>query len=76
MATKLPRLNVVVEPRIYVVIKKLSEKAGVSMSLMARDLLNEALILHEDAHWVKAAQARERTLVGKKMLTHRQVWGS
>jgi len=74
MATKLPRLNVVTERYIYQAIQRLAKKEGLSMSLVARDLLREALLLYEDAHWAKEAQARERTFVRDKALTHAQVW--
>lgn len=74
MATKLPRLNVVTEPHLYQAIHRLAKKEGLSMSLVARDLLREALLLYEDAYWAKEAQVRERTFVREKALTHSQVW--
>ena len=76
MSTKLPRLNVVTEMYIYKAIQKLSKKEGLSMSLIARDLLREALLIYEDAYWAKEAQARERTFVRDKALKHSQVWDS
>jgi hypothetical protein len=76
MATKLPRLNVVLEPNIYSAIMKLSKKEGMSLSLVARDLIREALLIYEDAYWIKEAQAREKTFSRKKALTHRQIWGA
>ncbi len=74
MATKLPRINVVTAPYIYRAIRRLAKKEGLSMSLVARDLLREALLIYEDAYWAKEAQARERTFVREKALTHTQVW--
>lgn len=74
MATKLPRINVVTEPYIYQAIKRLAKKEQLSISLVARDLLREALLLYEDAYWAKEAQARERTFVKEKALSHDQVW--
>lgn len=74
MATKLPRINVVTEPYIYQSIKRLAKKEHLSISLVARDLLREALLLYEDIYWAKEAQARERTFVKEKALTHEQVW--
>lgn len=76
MSTKQPRLNVVLEPSIYETLYKLSKKEGLSMSLMARDLLREALTIHEDAFWANEASDREKTLAKKKPLSHRSVWGS
>ena len=76
MSTKQPRLNVVLEPSIYETIYKMSQKEGLSMLLVARDLLREALIIHEDACWAKTAAEREKSLSKKKPLRHRDVWGS
>ena len=75
MATKMPRLNVVLEPPIYFAIVKMAKKEGVSLSLKARDLIKEALEFCEDTFWAKQAQTRERTFSRKKTLTHKQVWG-
>ena len=76
MATKLPRLNVVIEPYVFQSIRRLSRREGLSMSLVARDLLREALLLYEDAFWAKEAEAREATFTRKEARTHRQVWSS
>ncbi len=74
MATKLPRLNVVMEPYVYQTLHKLARRQGLSMSLVARDLLREALLIYEDAFWAKEAQAREKTFVREKALKHQEVW--
>jgi len=74
MTTKQPRLNVVLEPSIYETLYKMSKKEGMSMSLVARDLLREALTIHEDAYWAKSAAELEKTLPGKKLVRHRDVW--
>jgi len=76
MSTKQPRLNVVLEPSIYETLYKLSQKEGLSMSLVARDLLREALTIQEDAFWAKEAGEREKTIFRKKTLRHKDVWGS
>jgi hypothetical protein len=70
VATKLPRLNVVLEPGVYKAILRLAKKEGLSMSLIARDLLREALIIHEDAYWAKEAHKREKTFDPKKAVSH------
>jgi hypothetical protein len=75
MATKMPRLNVVLEPPVYFTIVKMAKKEGISLSLKARDLIKEALEFCEDTYWVKQAQIRERTFSHKRALTHKQVWG-
>lgn len=75
MATKQPRLNVVIEPRIYQAILRLSKKEGLSLSLVARDLIRESLAIYEDAFWATEAEEREKTFSRKKALTHKEVWG-
>lgn len=74
MPTKLPRLNVVLDPAVYSVILRLSKKEGLSMSLVARDLLREALLIYEDLYWAREAETREKTFVRQKALRHDQVW--
>ena len=75
MATKMPRLNVVLEPPIYFAIVDMAKKEGVSLSMKARDLIREALEFCEDSFWAKEAKGRERTFSHKKALSHKKVWG-
>jgi hypothetical protein len=75
MPTTHPRLNVVLEPDIYAGIGRLAARLGISRSLAARDLLKEAMELHEDAFWAEKAQERDSTLPLKKSLSHKEVWG-
>ena len=74
MPTKLPRLNVVMESETYKAIEKLANKEHVSLSLVARDLIREALMIYEDAYWAKEAEKRESTLFKDKTLPHRETW--
>jgi predicted DNA-binding protein len=74
MPTKNPRLNVVLEPRLYKALDKLAHREGVSLSLAARDLIKEALEIHEDTYWQKSAQAREKTFSYKKSFSHKETW--
>lgn len=74
MPTKQPRLNVVMESGTYRAIERLAKKEGVSLSLAARDLIKEALVLYEDIHWAKEAESREKSLRGRKPLQHDRVW--
>ena len=76
MATKQPRLNVVLEPQVYYAINRLSKKEGISMSLAARDLLREALLIHEDSFWAKEAGTREKTFRKSKAIPHKIFWKS
>jgi len=49
MPTDKPRLNVVLEPPLYLKVKKLAKKDGVSLSLKARDLIRESLVRDQAA---------------------------
>lgn len=75
MATKLPRLNVVLDADSYKAVGKISKKEGLSMSLIARDLLREALLIYEDAFWVKEAESRANSFMRSKAVSHDAVWG-
>ncbi len=75
MATKMPRLNVVLEPPMYFAIVSMAKKEGISLSLKARDLIREALDFCEDSFWTKEANKRERTFSRKRALSHKKVWG-
>ena len=74
MATKMPRLNVVLEPPMYFTIVKMAKREGVSLSLKARDLIKEALEFCEDGYWAKQAELREKTLRFKKLISHKKAW--
>jgi len=74
MPTKNPRLNIVLEPSLYNVIRKLAEREGISLSLAARDLIKEALELHEDIYWQEIAEKREKDFSYEKALSHKDIW--
>ncbi len=76
MVTKNPRLNVVLEPSLYAGISHLARKEGASLSLVARDLLKEALELHEDLYWQESAEKRDKTFSHAKALSHKEIWKS
>ena len=44
-----PRINTVLEPPVYEMVKRLATQDGVSLSQKVRDLVREALELLEDA---------------------------
>lgn len=72
MPTKNPRLNVVVNDEIYKIIEKLSAKEGKSMSVVAKELLEDAIDKHEDLLLSEMAQTREKT--SKKTISHKKAW--
>ena len=74
MPTKNPRLNVVLEQPIYLSVKKLAKKNGVSLSLESRDLIKEALEIYEDRYWLEKVEEREKTFNRTHARTHNQVW--
>lgn len=74
MPTLNPRVNVVLEKPLFLSLKKLAEKDGVSLSTKVRDLIREALEEYEDAMLLEVAEARAKTFDRKKALTHQQTW--
>jgi len=74
MPAKNPRVNVVVESRLYGVLCDLAEREGVSLSTIARDLIREAVELREDISLAGFADSRMRTLKKGKTLSHKETW--
>ena len=75
MPTKNARLNVVLEPALYDAIRKMARKSKISMSLMARDLLKQAIELQEDVYWNAVAEKRDADFSLEDGLSHDEVWG-
>ena len=74
MPTKNPRINVDLEKPIYDLIERMAQERGLSLSMVTRDLVREALEIHEDAVLVRVADERVAALAGRKTLTHAEVW--
>jgi predicted DNA-binding protein len=74
MPTKNPRVNIVVEPPLYSVMRDLATSEGVSMSTIARDLIREAIDLREDVALATLADTRMKTFDRKVVLSHKDVW--
>jgi uncharacterized protein (DUF1778 family) len=75
MATKNPRINVALEKPVYSLIQRMAKERGLSLSMVTRDLVREALEILEDAALVSFADERVVSLAGRKTLTHSEVWG-
>ena len=75
MPTKNPRINVSLEKPIYCLIERMAQERGLSLSMVTRDLVREALEIHEDAVLVRVADERVSGLAGRRTLTHTEVWG-
>jgi len=74
MPTKNPRINIALEKPLYLLIEKLARQRGLSLSMVTRDLIREALEIHEDAVLSNVAEEREATLTDRDTLTHDEVW--
>lgn len=74
MPTTNPRVNIVLEKPLYMSLKKLAEKDGVSLSTKVRDLIREALEEYEDAFLLSVAQERAKTFKREKAIPHDQAW--
>ncbi len=74
MPTKNPRINIVLEKPVYEAIKRIAKKEGISISLKARDLLRQALEIHEDTILEDFASGREITFKKETALSHKQIW--
>ncbi len=74
MPTKNPRINVVLEEPLYRIIRELAKKDGLSLSMVSRDLIREALELREDAALAAFAESREKTLKEAGLNNHEETW--
>ena len=74
MPAKNPRLNVVLDREIFEALDEISRKKGISRSLLARDLIKEALEIYEDIYWDKAAGKRDESFSLGSSLSHDEVW--
>lgn len=73
MPTKNARVNVVMEKPLYTVVNEIAKERGLSMSMVVRDLIREAIELQEDQALARLAGTREASL--KKAFSHEDVWG-
>jgi predicted DNA-binding protein len=74
MPTKNPRLNIVLEPALYGLVKKIADAEKVSMSLKARELIKNALELYEDLSLAAEADKRSASFSRKKAKGHDEIW--
>ncbi len=59
MSTKHPRINVTLSPEVSGLLVVLAEKEDKSLSMVARDLIEEALELREDIYFSRIAAERD-----------------
>lgn len=74
MPAKNPRINIVIEPAMYETMHDIAAAQNISLSSLAKDLIKEALVTHEDVVLGELAEERERTFDSKESLSHDQVW--
>ena len=74
MPAKNPRVNVVLEKPLYSVLHRLAEDEGISMSMLMRDLVKEALEIREDQALADFAEQRESSFDRRKAQRHEEVW--
>lgn len=72
MPTKNPRLNVVLDESLYEFLSSLSKKEDKSMSVVAKELIQEAIDKHEDLALSELAMKRERE--SKRIIKHAKAW--
>ena len=72
MPTKNPRLNVVLSEDTYQVIEKIAKKEGKSLSVVAKELMEDAIEKHEDLLLSEMAMKREAR--SKKTVSHEKAW--
>ncbi len=74
MPAKNPRVIAVLGRPLYDALSRLARREGMSLSLKARDLLREALEVHEDVALARIAEQRERTFDRTRARSHQRVW--
>ena len=72
MPTKNPRLNIVLDPELYELVEKISKQEEKSMSVVAKELIEDALEKHEDLLLSEIAMKREAK--SKKTVSHDKAW--
>ncbi len=73
MATRNPRLMVVLEPPLYHWVRQTAKKAGLSLSLRIRDLIKDAYSEREDLYWSQEGEKRLATFNRKTAISHADV---
>ena len=72
MPTKNPRLNVVLDTELYEIVEKISKQEDKSMSVVAKELITDALEKNEDMALSEMVMKREAK--SKKTIPHDKAW--
>ena len=74
MPTKHPRINVALEEPVYSIIEELARLKGISMSMVTRELIKEAIEIEEDVLLTSLAEEREQSFMKSQALKHEEIW--
>jgi hypothetical protein len=74
MSIKSTRVDVELGGELYGVVNELAQGHGVSMSILMRDLVKEAMKVREDVSMAHIADQRAASFDHDKSLTHEEVW--
>lgn len=74
MPTRKPRVNVVLDVQLFGAVSELANYQGVSMSMIMRDLVKEAMEIREDVHLTHIADQRAQSFTPEMAMTHDEVW--
>lgn len=72
MPTKNPRLNVVLSAELMDMVERIAKKEDKSLSVVAKELIEDALEKHEDLLLSEMAMKREEK--SKKTIPHDKAW--
>ena len=72
MPTKNPRLNVVLNKRLYQMVTWLAHRENKSLSEVAKELMEDAIEKHEELLLSEEVMKREST--SKKTIPHDKAW--
>jgi len=73
MPTKNPRLNVVLSAETYETVVRIAKLEGKSLSVVAKELMEDAIEKHEDMLLSEIVMKRESK--SKKKISHDKAWG-
>ncbi len=74
MPAKNPRVNVVIDRQAYSAMVAIASMQDVPLSMVARDLIKEALELREDIALCELAENRESSFEMATALSHGEIW--
>lgn len=74
MSAKNPRVNAVLEPRLYSALERMASRQGISLSRLIRDLVVQGLETFEDFALAELAASRRSSFDPAQALSHDETW--